>query len=198
MAEANLYKYECCGGGCGTSACGESCGKGCGCRCIDWLAGFRWAGLNESANFTSTCCNLTETSVYGVATNTNLFGGQVGVRCRRDYEHWACEGWIKAGLGGVWMGQSQAPIFDVTTGTNYRNSSSSTTTGLGGFTDVAGSVIYRINRHWGLRAGLDAIWLGNVALAPDQWDFSQTSSVTSINNSSLLLLGGHLGAEARW
>ena len=196
MAEANVFKYDCYGGmSCGRDPCGKACNS---CCCVDWLGGFRWAGLNESANLTATSSDLSQTSVYGVSTNTNMFGGQVGFRGRRDSERWGVEGCVKAGLAGVWMSQSQAPIVNTVTGLNYRDASASTATGLGGFTDVSGSVIYRLNRMWGLRAGLDAIWLGNVALAPDQWDFNQTSAVTSIDNGGLFLLGGHLGAEARW
>lgn len=199
MAEVNFFKYDCCGGSpCGTAPCGDACGKPRGCRCIDWLGGVRWGRLNETANFTSTCCDLTETSTYDVSTYTNMLGGQLGLRYRRDYERWGCEGWVKAGLAGVWMGQTQQPILNATTGGNYREGSSSTATSLGGFTDVSGSVIYRISRIWGLRAGLDAIWLSTVALAPNQWDFTQTDSVTTINSSGLFLLGGHFGAEARW
>lgn len=200
MAEANVFWYDCCGSnpcqsGCEEGACQPTCGS---CRCIDWLAGFRWAGLNESANFNSTCCGLTETSVYGVGTTSNLFGAQVGVRGRKDYAHWACEGWMKLGLAGVWMSQSQLPIVDFETGIPFRGASSSTATGLAGFADANASAIYKFNRTWGLRIGFNVIWLGNVALAPDQWDFSQTAAVTSINTSSLFLLGGNAGIEARW
>lgn len=202
MAEANLFWYECCGtGGCQSGCQDGSCQPQptCGsCSCIDWLAGFRFAGLNESANFASTCCGLTETSVYGVGATSNLFGAQVGVRGRRDYAHWACEGWMKVGLAGVWMNQTQSPIIDFETGIPYRGASSSNASGLAGFADANASAIYKFNRMWGLRLGVNAIWLGNVALAPDQWDFSQTASVTSIDTASLILLGANVGIEARW
>lgn len=200
MAEANIFWYDCCGTGpcqnaCQSGACQPTCGS---CRCIDWLAGFRWAGLDESAAFSSTCCGLTETSVYDVGTLSNLFGAQIGVRGRVDHAHWAYEGWMKLGLGGVWMSQSQAPIVDFETGIPYREGSSSTATGLAGFADANASAIYKFNRTWGLRLGFNMIWLGNVALAPDQWDFSQTASVTTIDMASLILLGANVGIEARW
>ncbi len=203
MAEANLFWYDCCGtdpcqtgaGGCQTGACEQPCSS---CRCIDWLAGFRWAGLQESADFSSTCCGLKETSVYGVGTASNLFGAQVGVRGRKDYCHWACEGWMKLGLAGVWMSQTQSPIIDFETGIPYRKASESTATGLAGFADANASAIYKFNQTWGLRLGLNAIWLGNVALAPNQWDFSQTAAVNTIDTASLVLLGANVGLEARW
>jgi hypothetical protein len=202
MAEANLFWYECCDGGRCQSPCQDGACQpqpACGtCQCIDWLAGFRWAGLNESANFNSTCCGLTETSVYGVGTDSNLFGGQIGVRGRKDYGHWACEGWMKVGLAGVWMSQTQSPILDFETGIPYRGASSSNASGLAGFADANASAIYKFNRTWGLRLGINAIWLGNVALAPDQWDFSQTAAVTTVNTGSLILLGANVGIEARW
>lgn len=201
MAEANVFCYSCCGKNACQTACQDGCKTepSCGsCRCIDWLVGFRWAGLGESANFASTCCGLTEKSDYGVDASSNLFGGQVGVRGRRDYAHWACEGWMKIGLAGVWMSQTQSPIIDYETGIPFREGSSSSATGLAGFADANASAIYKINRNWGFRAGLNAIWLGNVALAPDQWDFSQTASATTINTGSLFLLGANVGLEAHW
>lgn len=202
MGEANVFWYDCCGTGqapagqCQTDACAKPCGS---CRCIDWLAGFRYASLAETAGFTSTCCGLTETSMYDVTSATNLFGGQVGVRGRRDYQHWAVEGWLKVGLAGVSLSQSQAPVIDpVNPDPPIRGASSASATGLGGFADANGSLIYRINRHWGVRAGLNLIWLGNVALAADQWNFNQVTSVDSVSNGSLILMGGNLGVEARW
>lgn len=202
MGEANIFWYDCCGTGqapagqCQTDACAQPCGS---CRCIDWLVGFRYAGLSETAGFTSTCCGLTETSAYDVTAGTTLFGGQIGVRGRRDYQHWAMEGWLKVGLAGTWLSQTQAPVVDpVNPDPLIRGASSASATGLGGFADANASLIYRLNRHWGVRAGFNVIWLGNVALAADQWNFNQVTAVDSVSNSSLLLLGGNLGVEARW
>ncbi|MFM7035965.1 MAG: hypothetical protein ACKOYJ_12425 [Planctomycetia bacterium] len=202
MGEANIFWYKCCGTGqnpagqCGADGCAQPCGS---CQCLDWLAGFRYAGLSDAAGFSSTCCGLTETSAYNVNSNSSLFGCQIGVRGRRDYERWAAEGWLKVGLGGTWLSQSQSPVIDpVNPDPPIRGASSASSTGLGGFADANASLIYRINQTWGVRAGLNMIWLGNVALAADQWNFTQTTAIDSVSNGSLYLLGGNLGVEARW
>ncbi len=57
-----------------------------------------------------------------------------------------------------------------------------------------------MNRHWGLRAGYNFIWLAGVALAPDQYDFSDTAASGShlVNGGGIFLHGANLGLERRW
>jgi hypothetical protein len=52
----------------------------------------------------------------------------------------------------------------------------------------------------GLRAGYNLIWLDGLALAPDQWDFSNTpaSGTSLVDGGSLFLHGANLGVERRW
>jgi hypothetical protein len=44
------------------------------------------------------------------------------------------------------------------------------------------------------------IWLSGVALAPDQWDFTNTaaSGTTLVGGGGVFLHGANLGLEARW
>jgi hypothetical protein len=54
IAEANVFCYDCCEE-CGPDWCGLTrCKRNC--HCINWLAGFVWAGLDESANLNVLCC----------------------------------------------------------------------------------------------------------------------------------------------
>jgi hypothetical protein len=72
--------------------------------------------------------------------------------------------------------------------------------------DLAGIVqfnltaIYRINSQWGLRAGYNMIGLFDVALAPDQWDFTDTpdSGTQLYGGGDVLFHGANLGVEYRW
>ena len=198
MAEANLFFYECCGD---RNPSSESAwNQRYHCTCIDWIGGLRWAGLNENAALQSNCCDLSESSEYRVRTSSNLFGGQIGLRARKEYQRWAFEGWLKTGLAGVCLSQTQDEIINtMTPGVLLRDGASSNATGLGTFSDMNITAIYKLNQRWGLRAGYNMLWLTGVALAPSQWNFSTPEAVTAINNDGgLFLYGANLGVEARW
>lgn len=198
MAEVNVFRYDCCGS---RDPCARLACKRCyHCNCIDWLAGFRWAGLEEQANLNITCCQGDPPSPYTANTSSNLFGAQLGVRGRTEWQRFAFEGWIKTALAGASLYQSQSSIVSSITHFEERPPRASWATGLGMIADINISGIYRINRVWGLRAGYNMIWLSGVALAPNQWDFTSTAqSGYGLNHGSgLFLNGANLGLEARW
>lgn len=62
------------------------------------------------------------------------------------------------------------------------------------------SAIYRLTDQWGLRAGYNLIWLDGVALARDQWDFTNTpaSGPSLVGGGCLFLHAANLGVERRW
>lgn len=198
MAEFNLFRYRCCRE-CGPTrlAC-TNCQPNC--HCINLLAGFVWAGLNEQSALTADCCDFTETSVYSVRTATNYFGPQIGMRGRREWCRWAVEGWWKTALCGTSSLQAQAPIYDPVTQLEERGENRSTGAGVGFIGSLNGTLIYRLTDIWGIRAGYNMYWLTNAAFAPTQWDFSTASNAgTTINdNGTLFLHGANLGVEARW
>lgn len=190
MAEVNLFRYDCC----------QECGPRCrpNCHCVDWLAGFVWAGLDEQAGLSTFCCDPPEPTSYNVRTSTNYFGPQVGMRGRRQWNRWAVEGWWKTAVCGTSAYQAADPI--VAESVVVRDATSATAGGVGFIGNLNGTLIYRLTDVWGLRAGYNLIWLTNGALAPVQWDFSDTaSSGTGINDNGVLFLQGvNLGVEARW
>lgn len=198
MAEVNLFRYRCCRE-CGPTrlAC-TNCRPNC--HCINVLAGFVWAGLDEQAALAGTCCTPPETSIYSVQTSTNYYGAQIGMRGRREWCRWAVEGWWKTALCGTSASQRQSPIYDPLTGLQERGPISSTDAGVGFIGSLNATLIYRLTDVWGLRAGYNLYWLTNSAFAPSQWDFSTaTTAGTTINdNGTLFLHGASLGVEARW
>jgi hypothetical protein len=167
---------------------------------VDWLAGFRWAGLDEQAALAFGDSPAALATGYAVRTSSNLFGGQLGVRGRADWQAWAVEGWAKAALAGSVLAQSQDPIIDSITGDVYRSARGSRTDTPGGIFDVGATLVYRLSDTWGLRFGYSMLWLTGVALAPDQFDFAaDTRAGTRLDgNQTLWLGGGTLGLEARW
>ena len=168
---------------------------------FDWLAGFRWAGLDESASLTLDGGSSPLPGVYSLRSSTNLFGAQLGGRGRMEWERWAFEGWAKAALCGSAMSQSQDPnVNAVVPDPPIRPARSATEGGVGFIGDINATLVYRLTETWGLRAGYNLIWLSGVALAPNQFDFGAASTSGSGLNggAGLFLHGASLGLEARW
>jgi len=167
---------------------------------VDWLTGFRWAGLDENAALALGPDLSTLDTVYATRTSSNLFGWQLGARGRVDWERWALEGTAKGALAGANVTQSQSPIVNTLTGEVYRPGSSTQSANVGGIFELGTSLVYRLGDVWGLRVGYSMLWLTGVALAPNQFDFSANPlPVTTVDtNNSLWLGGGSVGLEARW
>lgn len=169
---------------------------------VDWLAGFRYVGLEESSSVLLTCCvdDGVETPVrYGVRTRNNGFGAQIGNRCRWTWANWACEGWAKAGLLGTAQEQIQDPLVDYT-GFLQRPALSSTGGQVSFIGDINTSIVYRLTDMWGIRVGYNLIWIDGLALAPNQFDFSVTeaSGTRLVSGGGVFMHGANLGLEARW
>ncbi|NDC63540.1 MAG: hypothetical protein EBZ59_06030 [Planctomycetia bacterium] len=172
--------------------------RGYGGGHVDWLAGFRWAGLDDSATLGFNA-SAPVASTYTSRTTSNLFAAQAGARGRMAWDQWAFEGWMKVGLAGTSISGAQS-TFDALTGAPFRPASSAWTGGMGMIADMNLSAVYRLNETWGLRAGYNLIWLTGVALAADQWNFAAVNGpAAGLNHTgSLFLGGGSLGLEARW
>jgi len=170
---------------------------------LDWLAGFRYVGVEEDAVLATDCCRMDDgqfiTVPYRARTRNNMFGAQLGVRGRRAWERWAVEGWAKAALMGVAQEQIQDQLIDYT-GFEQRPAQSRAGGEVGFVGDLSMSAVYRINQVWGIRAGYSLLWLEGLALAPDQFDFSTDAGAGSrlVNSSGIFYHGANLGLEARW
>jgi hypothetical protein len=166
---------------------------------VDWIGGFRWANLQDEAVLAIPQGTSPQSSTYTVDASSNLFAAQVGTRGRMAFERWAVEGWMKIGIAGTTLSQSQT-LYDALSTTPFRQPQSSDTVGMGMIADMNLSAIYRFNDVWGLRVGYNLIWLTGVALAPDQWDFTPSQAGgTGLNGTgSMFLSGANLGLEARW
>ncbi|MFM8705512.1 MAG: hypothetical protein ACKOHG_16930 [Planctomycetia bacterium] len=168
---------------------------------VDWLAGFRWADVEDSALLALRSTNPTPQSTYDVSSSSNLFAGQVGIRGRMAFERWATEGWMKIGIAGTLLSQSQT-MTDAFSAVPLRSLRSGDAAGRGMIAEMNWSAIYRIDDVWGFRVGYNLMSLTGLALAPDQWVFSPSDAAgvgTAVHGTgSLFLAGGSLGLEARW
>ncbi len=168
---------------------------------IDWIGGLFWAGVDETAFLRVTTDPGVPTTAYRVAASSNMVGAQVGVRGRRQWELWELEGFMKVGLGGSWLHQSTSPI---TTGLvpdfEYRPGREAETTNTALLSSMNITAVRPIGEHWSLRVGYNLAWLSGLALAPNQFDFTDTaSSGTGIDGAgSMFLFGASLGVERQW
>ena len=168
---------------------------------VDWIGGLFWAGVDETAFLRVTADPGEPSTAYRVATSSNLFGAQVGVRGRRQWGLWALEGFWKLGLGGSWLHQSTSPITSsLVPDFEYRPGRSAATTNTGFLSSMNVTAVRPIGEYWSLRAGYNLAWLSGLALAPNQFDFTDTlTSGTGIEGAgSIFLAGASLGLERRW
>ncbi|MFM1903273.1 MAG: hypothetical protein RLZZ440_1173 [Planctomycetota bacterium] len=205
-AEANLLLRSCHRGFSRVSAYPwERCGnyrRGT----FDWLAGFRWAGLDEAAGIEYSGGGLPGRpfpgpSSYNVRSTTNFFGAQIGGRGRLEWDRWAVDGWAKAALAGTAMSQSADPIVSVfNPADQVRPARSATEGGVGFIGDININLSYRINDAWRLRTGYNFLWLTGVALAPNQFDFGGTDTAGTglAGGAGVFLHGANLGLETAW
>jgi hypothetical protein len=167
---------------------------------VDWIAGFRWAGLAESAAIDMNPTATSSDSLYAVRANSSLFGGQIGARGRLAWEAWAFEGWVKGACAYAAVSQSQDGIVDALGPAVYRQPGGGSADGVAGIFDTGIGLVRRLGDTWSLRLGYNSFWLTGVALAPDQFDFSDaTEAPTNVQAGSTLWLGGaSIGLEAAW
>jgi len=199
MFQANVFRYDCCRE---QDRCSRyPWERVASCHCIDWMAGFVWAGLEEDAALDVICCEGDPPTSYRNTTSSQMMGGLVGVRGRREWERWAVEGWVKTAVCGTHLSGSTGPITStLAPGVEFRPARTNSTTGMGFIGDINMTAIYKFNRTWGLRMGYNLIWLSGVALAGNQFDFTDTldSGRTLYGRGSVFFQGGSLGLEARW
>jgi hypothetical protein len=165
---------------------------------VEWLYGFRYLNLNEDLSIVS--IDLQEgTSDYEISTNNNSFGAQIGNRVRHSRGRWSWEGTGKAGIFGNAAEQHSDSIVDFP-GIVVRPGRSESTGNVAFVGDLNLTAIYQINSVWGARLGYNLIWIEGVALAPDQLDFTSTTTSGSgiDSDGGVLLHGVNAGFEARW
>ncbi len=179
------------------------------CRTYEWLFGLRYLSVREQLEIYGerdleiTGGDVgpifgTEDGFYDISTRNNLFGPQIGARMR----HWNDRlGWELSGkLGAFYNDAAQRQLV-----VDFPDFELRPTTGASGsqfayLSEVNLTGLFRLTQVWNLRAGYNLIYIGGLALAPDQLDFSSgEASGQGLNRSGGILLHGvNLGLEARW
>jgi len=175
------------------------------CKTFEWFVGFRYLNVAErlridaQRDLEQTGGGIgTESGYYDLRARNNLFGPQIGARLRR----WDNRlGWEATGKVGIFYNDAQQYQeiidYDDFVFRERIGDSGSAVAYMGEF-NVTG--LFRLNDVWNLRAGYNVMWIGGLALAPDQLDFSADIEAGQQldRTGGVFLHGVNLGIEARW
>jgi hypothetical protein len=157
------------------------------------LGGFRYINLTEQFDIRPS----DPSSQYRISTRNNLFGGQIGARTGQQMERLSWSLTAKVGIFGNDAKQQQYvedfPAFNL----RDANSNLDCTAFVGEINFLAN---YQVNKTWSLRVGYNLIWVNQIALAPAQVDFTNTTQSGTVvaTNDGLFLHGANVGLEAHW
>jgi hypothetical protein len=172
-----------------------------------WLAGFRFFQLEDVLTLTTTAADPSlGSAVLDVATNNNLYGGQVGAkfdwRFLPSVRFTAVPKFLVAGN-------------EITNTTSLSSASGSNATFVGGAPVSAHSTLgvfswlgsidtglaWDVTDHWSLSIGYRIVGVGNIAQADGQWPvvIATPTSLSGITaGSSTIIHGGYAGFEGRY
>jgi hypothetical protein len=157
------------------------------CPRFEWFVGFRYLNVSERLRIDAQRFVLqaddtfgTEAGFYDISTRNNLFGPQIGARVRRWNDRLGWEAGGKVGLLYNDAQQRQMVVDFPDFAVRPRTGASGGEFAYLGELNVTG--LFRLNDVWNLRAGYNVIYLGGLALAPNQLD--SASQPTRANNST--------------
>jgi hypothetical protein len=172
-----------------------------------WLAGFRFFQLEDVLTLTTTAGDpVIGAAVLDVATNNNLYGGQVGAkfdwRFLPSMRFTAVPKFLVAGN-------------EITNTTSLASAGGSTATFVGGapvsvhstlgvfswLGSIDTGVAWDVTDTWSLSIGYRVVGVGNIAQADGQWPLviATPASLSGIAaGSSTIIHGGYAGFEGRY
>ena len=162
---------------------------------VQYLAGFRYLAVNERFNLNSFDSD-TGTGDYTVLTRNRLYGGQLGGRAQWQIERFTFDIEGKAGVFYNAAHQDQT-VNDA--GFLLRESSGGEHQ-VAFVGEVSSYLWIPLGTHFTGRLGYTAVWIDQLALAPNQLDFTDTttSGTGLYARSNILIHGFNAGIEARW
>jgi Putative beta barrel porin-7 (BBP7) len=163
---------------------------------VQYLAGFRYLSIDERFDI-NTFSNATGSGDYQIVSHNRMYGGQLGARTQWQVERFVFDFEGKAGVFANSAHQDQTVVGD-TDGVLRQTGASERQAAFVG--EVSAYLFIPMGTHFTGRLGYTAIWIDDLALAPDQLDFTDTTtSGTGIyTRGSMLIHGFNAGLEARW
>ena len=172
-----------------------------------WLAGFRFFQLEDVLTLTSTAGGGTPGSVdLDVATNNNLYGGQVGAkfdwRFLPSVRFTATPKFLLAGNAITNTTTLSSSSGAVATFTDNAPVNVHSTLGVFSWLgSVDTGLAWDLTDHWTLSLGYRVVGVGNIAQADGQWPalIATPSSITGVTaGGSTIIHGGYAGFESRY
>ena len=172
-----------------------------------WLAGFRFFQVQDVLTLTTTAGDPTlGAAVLDMATNNNLFGGQVGAkfdwRFLPSVRFTAVPKFMLA--GNSMTNTSSLASATGTTASFADGTPVSVHSTLGVFSwlgSVDAGLAWDVTDHWSLSLGYRVVGVGNIAQADGQWPalIAGPASLSGIDaGSSTIIHGGYAGFEGRY
>ena len=171
-----------------------------------WLAGFRFFQLEDVLTASTSSATAGSPLDFGVATNNNLYGGQVGAKF-----DWRFANRLRFNAVPKFMVAGNSITNTSTLGTAAGTPAVFTASGspvnvhstLGVFSwlgSVDTGVAWDVTDRWSLSLGYRVVGVGNIAQAVGQWPTLITNESLSgiAAGSSTIIHGGFAGFEARY
>jgi hypothetical protein len=168
------------------------------CDGLTLLVGFRAGELDEIYSASGLDANRDLAGALNIKTFNHLWGFQVG----GEYEFYNMGGPLRISAlckAGIYdnsaMQSSNAVVSGVSDDTLEGHRYQSTFIG-----EAGGVATYQVTCHLALRASCEAVWIENVALAPEQIGANNFTTLTpSIDtHGSIFYYGGGLGVEVKF
>ena len=162
-----------------------------------WLVGFRYFNIDEKFGINSIVDNRAPnwSSDFVASSGNNLYGAQIGAKWDRPiHDRFGLQAVGKAGLfsnsakQSTWMGDDNNTY-------ELRNASAAATkTAFAGELNLGGYI--KISENVSITGGYNLLWIGDVARAADQLDFSYTTeSGKKLATDTLFMHGANVGVE---
>lgn len=162
------------------------------------LSGFRYLRLNESFDINSYVADFNSSSDYLVRTKNNLIGGQIGLGFVNQWDRLTAE---LLGKFGVYanIAEQNTLVKDFNNTVTIRQSQDHTTA-VSVLGEAQFNLSYRVFDWLTIRGGYRFMWINNLALAPNQLNFSAAPGAgQSVDAHDYLYIhGANVGFEARW
>ncbi len=164
---------------------------------IQFLAGIRYLELNEKYDINGASSPVSA-SDYLITTQNHLIGPQLGARGQWQISRLQFDIESKAGVFANTAAQHQT-VGDVDNTILIRDAASNNTE-ISFVGEVSAYVTYPIFSWLTGKVGYTGLWITDLALAPNQLDFSNdATSGTALNaHESVIIHGFNAGVEARW
>lgn len=161
-----------------------------------WIAGFRYMSVDERFDL-STASAVAGSGDYQVIARNRLYGGQIGARGQWEIGRFILDTSVK---GGVFANAAHQDQFAVDASGFPIRQTSGDEHQAAFVGEVDANLLIPMGSHLTARLGYEGVWIADLALAPSQLDFTDTStSGTGVYTRGGILLHGFIaGLDFRW